>query len=157
VSRKLRRVKCSAWSNLCFQEIARWHYPRRSYDDLDGPWVASMTILSKGGLLSLLPLIGRVEVPSSPILPYAGTGFVVGQGLIATNRHVAQLFSQGLRTHIRYRAGDARSISNDRSMPPTTIAPPIVGSRRGDDPPLLGRGSPLESTIYRQIVCLDCR
>jgi endonuclease G len=32
---------------------------------------------------------------------------VVGQGLIATNRHVAQLFSQGLGLTIRYRAGDA--------------------------------------------------
>jgi endonuclease G len=40
-------------------------------------------------------------------LPYAGTGFVVGHGLIATNRHVAQIFSQGLGLTIRYRAGDA--------------------------------------------------
>jgi endonuclease G len=32
---------------------------------------------------------------------------VVGQGLIATNRHVAQLFSQGRGLTIRYRAGDA--------------------------------------------------
>jgi endonuclease G len=32
---------------------------------------------------------------------------VVGKGLIATNRHVAQLFSQGLGLTIRYRAGDA--------------------------------------------------
>jgi len=40
-------------------------------------------------------------------LPYAGTGFVVGQGLIATNRHVAQIFAQGLGLTIRYRAGDA--------------------------------------------------
>ena len=32
---------------------------------------------------------------------------MVGQGLIATNRHVAQLFSQGLGLTIRYRAGDA--------------------------------------------------
>jgi endonuclease G len=32
---------------------------------------------------------------------------VVGQGLIATNRHVAQIFAQGLGLTIRYRAGDA--------------------------------------------------
>jgi endonuclease G len=78
-----------------------------SYDDLDGPWVSLNDDLIKKRIASLLPLIGRVEVPSSPILPYAGTGFVVGQGLIATNRHVAQLFSQGLGLTIRYRAGDA--------------------------------------------------
>ena len=78
-----------------------------SYDDLDGPWVSLNDDVIKKRIASLLPLIGRVEVPSSPILPYAGTGFVVGQGLIATNRHVAQLFSQGLGLTIRYRAGDA--------------------------------------------------
>lgn len=78
-----------------------------SYDDLDGPWVSLNGDVIKKRIASLLPLIGRVEVPSSPILPYAGTGFVVGQGLIATNRHVAQLFSQGLGLTIRYRAGDA--------------------------------------------------
>lgn len=78
-----------------------------SYDDLDGPWASLNDDAVKRRIASLLPLIGRVEVPSSPILPYAGTGFVVGQGLIATNRHVAQLFSQGLGLTIRYRAGDA--------------------------------------------------
>jgi endonuclease G, mitochondrial len=78
-----------------------------SYDDLDGPWVSLNDEVVKKRIASLLPLIGRVEVPSSPILPYAGTGFVVGQGLIATNRHVAQIFAQGLGLTIRYRAGDA--------------------------------------------------
>ena len=78
-----------------------------SYDDFDGPWVSLNDDVIKKRIAALLPLIGRVEVPSSPILPYAGTGFVVGQGLIATNRHVAQLFSQGLGLTIRYRAGDA--------------------------------------------------
>jgi endonuclease G len=78
-----------------------------SYDDLEEPWVNLNDDVVKRRIASLLPLIGRVEVPSSPILPYAGTGFVVGRDLIATNRHVAQLFSQGLGLTIRYRAGDA--------------------------------------------------
>jgi endonuclease G, mitochondrial len=78
-----------------------------SYDDLEEPWVNLNDDVVKRRIASLLPSIGRVEVPSSPILPYAGTGFVVGRDLIATNRHVAQLFSQGLGLTIRYRAGDA--------------------------------------------------
>ena len=78
-----------------------------SYDDVEGPWTSLNDEVIKRRIAPLLSLIGRVEVPSSPILPYAGTGFVVGQGLIATNRHVAQLFSQGLGLTIRYRAGDA--------------------------------------------------
>ena len=79
----------------------------QSYDDFDGPWVSLNSDVVKKRIAGLLPLIGRVEVPSSPILPYAGTGFVVGQSLIATNRHVAQIFAQGLGLTIRYRAGDA--------------------------------------------------
>src|SRR5262245_6509092 len=43
-----------------------------SYDDLDGPWVSLNDAVVKRRIASLLPLIGRVEVPSSPILPYAG-------------------------------------------------------------------------------------
>jgi endonuclease G len=78
-----------------------------AYDDLDEPWSSLNRSEVKGRIAELLPLIGRIEVPSSPILPYAGTGFVVGRGLIATNRHVAQLFSRGLGLAIRYRAGDA--------------------------------------------------
>jgi endonuclease G, mitochondrial len=79
----------------------------KSYDDLGDPWRSLNGADVKARLASLLPLIGRIEVPNSPILPYAGTGFVVGKGLIATNRHVAQLFSQGLGITIRYRVGDA--------------------------------------------------
>jgi len=78
-----------------------------SYDDFDDPWVSLNNDVIKKRIAGLLPLIGRVEVPSSPILPYAGTGFVVGRNLIATNRHVAQIFAQGLGLTIRYRAGDA--------------------------------------------------
>jgi endonuclease G len=42
-----------------------------------------------------IPSIGRIELPDSGY-PYGGTGFVVGDGLIMTNRHVAELFASGL-------------------------------------------------------------
>ena len=29
-------------------------------------------------------------------MPYGGTGFVVGEGLLMTNRHVAEMFTEGL-------------------------------------------------------------
>jgi endonuclease G, mitochondrial len=78
-----------------------------SYDPLAEPWLALNGAAVKTRISALLPSIGRIELPKSPILPYAGTGFVVGNGLIATNRHVARLFSQGLGLTIQYRAGDA--------------------------------------------------
>lgn len=47
-------------------------------------------------LKDALPGIGRIELPRHPSLPYGGTGFVVGEGLVMTNRHVAQIFATGL-------------------------------------------------------------
>lgn len=43
-----------------------------------------------------LPSIGRIDIPGLASIPYAGTGVVVGEGLLMTNRHVAQLFVQGV-------------------------------------------------------------
>ncbi len=78
-----------------------------SYDDVGSPWTSLNTPDVKTRLSSLFPLIGRIELPNSTLVPYAGTGFVVGKGLIATNRHVAEEFSRGLGLTIQYRGGDA--------------------------------------------------
>jgi endonuclease G len=76
-----------------------------TYDDIGAPWGALNAPSTKAIISRLLPSIGRIELPLSPILPYGGTGFVVGDGLLMTNRHVAQLFSTGLGTTIRYQPG----------------------------------------------------
>lgn len=55
-----------------------------SYDDLDAPWTALNDGAVRRRLNPLLPLIGRIEVPNSPLVPYAGTGFVVGKNLLMT-------------------------------------------------------------------------
>ena len=44
----------------------------------------------------VIPSIGRIELPGNRRIPYGGTGFVVGDGLIMTNRHVAEIFARGL-------------------------------------------------------------
>jgi endonuclease G len=44
----------------------------------------------------VIPSIGRIEVPDNTLVPYLGTGFVVGDGLLMTNRHVAEEFATGL-------------------------------------------------------------
>jgi endonuclease G len=78
-----------------------------SYDDVCESWTSLNTPEVKTRLSGLFPLIGRIELPTSTLVPYAGTGFVVGKGLIATNRHVAEEFSRGLGLTIQYRGGDA--------------------------------------------------
>jgi endonuclease G, mitochondrial len=56
----------------------------------------------------LLPRVGRIELPMHPAVPYGGTGFVVGDDLIMTNRHVAELFTQGVGTKtLAFRSGEA--------------------------------------------------
>lgn len=49
----------------------------------------------KARLETAIRSVGRIELPNGP-LPYAGTGFVVGQRQIMTNRHVAEIFTRGL-------------------------------------------------------------
>jgi endonuclease G, mitochondrial len=58
-----------------------------------------------------VPAIGRIELPDHPSLPYGGTGFVVGDGLLMTNRHVAELFAQGIgRDELSFRTGQTAAI-----------------------------------------------
>jgi endonuclease G len=47
-------------------------------------------------LRKVIPSIGRIELPDHPSMPYGGTGFVVGDGLLMTNRHVAEIFATGI-------------------------------------------------------------
>src|SRR5215467_5510634 len=76
-----------------------------TYDPVESPWAALNEAGVKARLNPLFPSIGRIEIPDSPLVPYGGTGFVVGRNLLMTNRHVAALFAQGLGTNIQYRAG----------------------------------------------------
>jgi endonuclease G len=76
-----------------------------SYDDIPDPWLSLNSPAVKSSIARLLPAIGRIELPLSQFIPYGGTGFIVGKGRLMTNRHVAQLLSQGLGTHIKYQTG----------------------------------------------------
>lgn len=62
-----------------------------------------------------IPLVGRIELPGQTRIPYGGTGFVVGAGLIMTNRHVAELFAEGLGDRrLAFRTGAAAGIDLKR-------------------------------------------
>jgi len=78
-----------------------------SYDDVDDPWQKLNPVEVKAGIARWFPSIGRIEVPNLPLVPYGGTGFVVGKRLVMTNRHVAKLFSSGLGLKIVYNIGDS--------------------------------------------------
>ncbi|MBE7198551.1 MAG: hypothetical protein INR70_12230, partial [Parafilimonas terrae] len=70
--------------------------------------------------------IGRVEVPGSG-LPYGGTAFVVGKGLLMTNRHVAEIFTAGLGLrHLDFLPGikpgfDSSFAPDNADVPPLVV------------------------------------
>ncbi|QFT31500.1 DNA/RNA non-specific endonuclease [Labrenzia sp. THAF82] len=62
-------------------------------------------------ILKTLPAAGRIELPDHPYLPYGGTGFLVADDLIMTNRHVAELFATGLGERgLAFRPGQTAGI-----------------------------------------------
>ena len=68
-----------------------------------------------------IPSVGRIEVPDHPQIPYGGTGFVVGDGLLMTNRHVAELFALGLgRDGLRFRSGQSAGIDFEKEAVPSS-------------------------------------
>jgi endonuclease G len=87
-------------------------------DILDGtfappaaPFAELGTAPYRGSIEAAIPSIGRIDVPDSLTLPYAGTGFIVGDGLLMTNRHVAEIFALGLgREDLIFRSGQRAAI-----------------------------------------------
>ncbi|MCP5304945.1 MAG: DNA/RNA non-specific endonuclease [Chromatiaceae bacterium] len=49
--------------------------------------------------------VGRVDLINHFSLPYAGTGFLIDDALVVTNRHVAVEFAERLRSGYRFRKG----------------------------------------------------
>jgi endonuclease G len=75
----------------------------------------------RGRLRKAIPSIGRIELPGNPAYPYGGTGFVVGERLIMTNRHVAEIFSSGLGIReLNFKAGFRAGINflHELNSPP---------------------------------------
>ncbi|MGO6710505.1 DNA/RNA non-specific endonuclease [Rhizobium leguminosarum] len=70
---------------------------------------------------TVLSSIGRVELPGQTAIPYGGTGFVIGDGLLMTNRHVAEIFARGLGTLARFIPGRRAGIDFRRDTDAGTV------------------------------------
>ncbi|MCY2966167.1 MAG: hypothetical protein NT069_21475, partial [Planctomycetota bacterium] len=66
------------------------------------PWQHFGRAENRKNITAAIPSVGRIELPDSPWIPYGGTGFVVGDELLMTNRHVAELFAAGLGKRIQF-------------------------------------------------------
>ena len=66
---------------------------RMQVSQLTPKWHALSQTPVRSQLEATFLSVGRINVPN---LLYAGTGFIVGDGLLMTNRHVAHLFATGV-------------------------------------------------------------
>lgn len=60
------------------------------------PWTHLHEAGPRAHIETAIRSVGRIEVTGHPDFAYAGTGFLVGDGLLMTNRHVAAKFSTGI-------------------------------------------------------------
>jgi endonuclease G len=56
--------------------------------------VLARLLPARAHLEARIPAVGRIEFTGHPRLPWGGTGWMVGNGVIVTNRHVASLFAR---------------------------------------------------------------
>ena len=74
-------------------------------DQLSTKWEHLAVDGLKSRIEACLLSVGRIEVPSLPSLPYAGTGFIVGDNVLMTNRHVAAIFAAGVGRSLEFQTG----------------------------------------------------
>lgn len=68
--------------------------------------------------------VGRIDIPDDDNRPYAGTGYLVGGNLMMTNRHVAELFANGLgRRNLSFQSGQSAVLDFKREVVPTPPQP----------------------------------
>jgi pimeloyl-ACP methyl ester carboxylesterase len=95
-----------------------------SFGALPAPWSHLANPPLRATIEAAIPSIGRIELVGRPGLPYAGTGFVVGDGLLMTNRHVAALFTTGVGRgrRLRFIAGLKAGIDFKREVTSRTAS-----------------------------------
>jgi len=60
------------------------------FGELPDPWC---TEVDRPAMERAIRGVGRIELTDHPLMDYVGTGILVGPGVVATNRHVAEQFS----------------------------------------------------------------
>ena len=74
-----------------------------TYDKMKAPWEWPDGSDIRARINPLLSSIGRIELPNMQAVPDGSTAFLVGAGLLMTNRHVARLFTDGVGRGVQLR------------------------------------------------------
>jgi endonuclease G len=98
------------------------------FEDLPDPWTHFNDGLFRTNIELAIPSVGRVERYSASGLTtkHVGTGFIVGERLMMTNRHVAEVFVKGVGTgnQLAFIPGmsGALDLSRERDFVPTNLS-----------------------------------
>ncbi|WP_254513669.1 M12 family metallopeptidase [Anatilimnocola floriformis] len=88
-----------------------------SYGPIPTPWTHFDQQAIRKNIEAAIPSVGRIELPDNPMLPFGGTGFVVGDNLLMTNRHVGELFAVGLGLrNLAFKAGQSAAVDFKREF-----------------------------------------
>jgi endonuclease G len=91
-----------------------------SYGPIPTPWTHFDKHTIRKNIEAAIPSVGRIELPDNPMLPFGGTGFVVGDNLLMTNRHVGELFATGLGLRdLGFRPGQSAAVDFKREYQST--------------------------------------
>jgi len=82
-----------------------------TYTDVPEHWSVLSEPEVRGKVERAIASVGRLDIDGHPGLAYGGTAFCVGDGLMMTNRHVAEIFANGLgRTGITFKPGQGSRV-----------------------------------------------
>ena len=120
-----------------------------------GIWTELLTdVTRENAIRAVLGSVGRVDI-THPMFPFAGTGWLIAPDLIATNRHVAQLFvdfanpdGPRLKTELEPRIDFGHEFKGRDSVNPRRITEMVFSGAR-PVPPVGIDHSVLDLTIFR--------
>ncbi len=67
---------------------------KNTFDSPQSPVWRSLLDPNRSKIENAIRAVGRVELTGDPTLPYAGTGWMIAEGIAITNRHVASIFAR---------------------------------------------------------------
>ncbi len=75
-------------------------------NDIEGdPDLTQLIVENKSVLDEICNSVGRIDLINHWSLPYGGTGFLIDDDLVITNRHVARLFGEAIWNGFRFQRG----------------------------------------------------
>jgi endonuclease G, mitochondrial len=85
--------------------------PRLVFDEIESDVWKDRLIRARDGIIHAVRAVGRIELENNPRFQWVGTGWLVDEDIIVTNRHVASEFAKGDGQHFTFRSSPLGTMS----------------------------------------------